>query len=218
MKLVYRVLSVALLTLALFTCELTPTSEQWSAVTLSLYGTALPGIDVTVTVETDVEGALTPYTVQDADLPWQYHQFSFMKDYSIQITAPAEPLPASGTTTADSSPYNTGTDIVYKITDSSVLTDFTTDAARHDIIRNDSAVPPVSVRIYGVIDAHNLYIYEDDSGQNIFDPTTYPFPVAYTILPVHDLWLRSIVIDSDNNRSETIHHQQEPTVDLQITD
>ena len=56
------------------------------------------------------------------------------------------------------------------------------------------------------------------NGQNIFDPTTYPFPVAYTILPVHDLWLRSIVIDSDNNRSETIHHQQEPTVDLQITD
>ena len=218
MKLANRLLLVPLFALVLFACSLTSTSEQWSAVTLSLYGSALTGLDVTVTVETDVEGTITPYTLQDADLPWQYHQFSFMKDYSIQVSAPAEPSPPSGTTSQDSTSFNTGTEIVYKITDSSVLTDFTTDAARHDVIRNDSAAPPVSVRIYGVIDAHNLYIYGDDSGQNIFDPATYPFPVAYTILPSHDLWLRSIVIDSDNNRSEAIHHQQEPAVDIQLTD
>jgi hypothetical protein len=206
---------ILLLALVLIGCNQSPfrPEDEWSTLTLSLSGTALT--DAEITVQTDVEGS-SNYTLLPGDLPWNYHQFSFLYDYSIQLHCDPELVSTTGTTTAASSSYNTGTQTIYRVTDSSAS--FTTDAARHDIIFNDAA--GTSASIFGVIDNNNLYIYGDENDQNIFDPVLYPFPPGrnYTIYSSHELWFQVIVTDSENNKTDTTYKLQDYTIDLQLTD
>ena len=208
-------ISIILLALVLIGCNQSPfrPEDEWSTLTLSLSGTALT--DAEITVQTDVEGS-SNYTLIPGNLPWNYHQFSFLGDYSIQLHCDPEPLITTGTTTAASSSYNTGTQTIYRITDSSAS--FTTDAARHDIIFNDAA--GTSAKVFSVIDNTHLYIYGDENDQNIFDPALYPFPPGqdYTIYSTHELWFEVIITDSENNKTDTTYHLQDYTIDLQLTD
>jgi hypothetical protein len=208
---------VVTLALVLIGCDLSPpTSENgWSTVTVSLYGTAYS--DVEITVQTDVEG-VHPYTVTvaipPASISWEYYQFSFEEDYSIQVSAPDFPS-TSGTTSVDSTSVSAGGHTVYKITDSSAS--FQTDAASLDVIRNDDpAAAGVSVRVFSVIDDHTIYINGDINGQNIFDPASYPAPVPYTIYKSHALLLCTIVTDSSNSQTETTYRQTNYIIDLQV--
>ena len=161
-------------TLVMIGCNLEPstTEEDWSTFTLSLFGTAYSDVDITV--QTDVEDTQN-YTVLVGDLPWQFYQFSFMDAYSIQVSAPSEASPTTGTTTSNSGSYNTGSETIYTVIDAAA------------------------------------------SGQNIFDPGSYPSPVDYTIYRSHELRLRVTVTDSDNNKTETTYEQQNYIIDLQIT-
>jgi hypothetical protein len=205
---------ILLLTFVLIGCNQSPfrPEDEWSSITVSLSGTALT--DAEITVQTDVEGS-SNYTVSPGDLPWNYHQFSFLDDYSIQFHCEPETVGTTGTTTAASSSYNTGTQTVYRITDSSAS--FTTDVARHDIIFNGAA--GTSASIFSVIDDNNLYIYGDENDQNIFDSALYPVPPGrnYTIWSSHELWLQVIVTDSENNKTDTTYHLRDYTIDLQLT-
>jgi Cu/Ag efflux protein CusF len=201
---------VILLALALIGCDQSPfrPDEQWSNITVSLSGTALS--DPEVTVQTDVEGTYTPTPpLVPGDLPWTYHQFSFLEDYSIQLHC--DPVLAfSGQTTAASTSFNTGTQTIYRITDSSAS--FTTDVVRHDIIVNvDNGK---STKVFSVIDNSNLYVFGDEDDTNIFGPSGE----NYEIYSSHELWLQVIVTDSENNTTDTTYFLQDSTIDLEVTE
>ncbi|MBN2552019.1 MAG: hypothetical protein JXB06_04590 [Spirochaetales bacterium] len=201
-----------LLVLVLTGCGLSPTAsdEGWYTVTVSVLGTAYS--DVVITVQTDLEGTFTD-TLAPASLPWEYHQFSFQDDYSIQVSA-AQFASTSDSTSANSVPVSAGGLTLYRVTDSSAS--FATDADSRDVIVNDDpGAAGASARVCCVIDAQNLYIYGDGSDQNIFDPASYPAPVPYTVYKSHEIWLRTIVTDSDNNQSETFYYQNDSVIDLQ---
>jgi hypothetical protein len=201
-------------TLVMIGCNLEPstTEEDWSTFTLSLFGTAYSDVDITV--QTDVEDTQN-YTVLVGDLPWQFYQFSFMDAYSIQVSAPSEASPTTGTTTSNSGSYNTGSETIYTVIDAAAS--FGTQTTPDDIIFNDDGPAGASTRVYGVANNQYLYIFADASGQNIFDPGSYPSPVDYTIYCSHELRLRVTVTDSDNNKTETTYEQQNYIIDLQIT-
>jgi hypothetical protein len=201
---------ILLLALVLIGCNQSPfrPEDECSTLTLSLSGTALT--DAEITVQTDVEGS-SNYTVTPGDLPWNYHQFSFLDDYSIQLHCDPELVSTTGTTTSASSSYNTGTQTIYRVTDSSAS--FSGAVARHDIIFNNYPTGP-STGVFSVINNTNLYIYGDENDQNIFGPSGQ----LYTIFPFHELWFQVIVTDSENNKTDATYKLQDYTIDLQLTD
>ena len=202
------------LVLMLIGCGLSPTAsdEGWSTVTVSVLGTAYSDVDITV--QSDLEGTFTD-TLAPASLPWEYYQFSFQNDYSIQISA-AQSASTSDSTSANSVPVSAGGLILYRVTDSSAS--FAADADSRDVVVNtDPGAGGASARVCCVIDDQNLYIYGDSSGQNIFDPSSYPAPVPYTVYKSHEIWLWTIVTDSENNQSETFYYQNDSVIDLQAS-
>ena len=203
---------IILLTIVLVGCDLAPSDDGngWSTITISVLGTAYSDVDITV--QTDVEGIFVD-TVAPASLPWNYYQFSFENDYSVQVSTTSVPRTTS-TTTADSISIGAGGQTLYQVTDSSAS--FSVDADSQDVIFNDDSAG-ASARVCCVIDNQNLYIYEDSSGQNIFDPASYTAPVAYTIYRSHELWLMTIITDSENNQSKSTYHQKNYIIDIQTT-